>query len=148
MILRTSIICLALTVAGVHDIEAQESVPLSQFAGTWVGLQTWTVDNPSAQEPQPVTLTLELVDGELTGSMTPFLGSAQPLTITGARVVGNQLHATADSRRSRNRWQRNVTISFAFIQEAEDLTGTANLTMGEVPWLELDYKLSRKRSRY
>ena len=148
MILRISIICIALTCTGVHDLEAQESVPLSRFAGTWVGLQTWTVDNPSAQEPQPVTLTLELTDGKLTGSMTPFLGSAQALAITDAQVVGNELHATANSGRSRNRWQRNVNVSFAFVQEAEELTGTANLTMGVVPWLELDYKLSRKRSRY
>ena len=148
MILRISIICVSLTFAGVGNLEAQDSVSLSQFAGTWVGLQTWTVDNPSAQEPQPVTLTLEVEDGELTGSMTPFLGSAQPLVISEARVVGNELHATVDSSRSWNRWQQNVNITFTFSQEAEELTGTANIRMGEVPWLELDYNLSRKRSRY
>jgi hypothetical protein len=148
MNIRISLLSALLMFAGAGNLAAQDSASLSQFAGTWVGLQTWTIDNPSATEPQPVTLTLEMVDGNLTGSITPFLGSAQGLAITQARVVGDELHLSADSSQSRNRWQRDVGVSFKLIQEAEELTGSANLTMGDVPWLELDYKLSRKRSRY
>ena len=126
----------------------QEPAPLAGFEGEWVGLQTWTFENPSAQEPQPVTLTLAVDGGELTGSITPFLGGVQALPIAGARVVGDELRMSLDSSRSRNRWQRNVDVQFTFRLEANELHGTAELTMGAVPWLRFDYALSRKRSRY
>ena len=141
-------VALVLGAAGMTAPEttAQESAPLSRFAGTWVGLQSWTVDNPSAQEPQTVTLTLEVVDGELTGSMAPFLGLRAGVAITDARVVNDQLHATATGRG--RGWQAGVGVEFRFTRDAEAMTGTADLTLGEVDWLDFDYELSLKRSRY
>ena len=142
--------CAAIVIAALAmsapAISAQDSIPLSRFAGTWVGLQSWTVENPSAQEPQPVTLTLEMVDGELQGSMAPFLGLGNGVRITDARVVGEELHATATG--GARGWQSGVGIEFQFSRDAEAITGTADLMMGDVDWLEFDYALSLKRSRY
>src|SRR5688500_4619924 len=42
------------------------------FVGTWTGYQSWATEGgPPDREPQPVTLTIELVDGKLVGAMTP-----------------------------------------------------------------------------
>jgi hypothetical protein len=121
---------------------------VSRFEGTWVGLQTWTVDdNPSAREPQPVTLTLEERGGALTGSMAPFLGLRSGVAITEAEIVGDELHATASVARGRG-WQGTFDVKFHFSNDADALTGTADVAFGEVPWLKFDYELSRKRSRY
>ena len=143
---RCAAIVIAALAMSAPEISAQEPIPLSRFAGTWVGLQSWTVENPSAQEPQTVTLTLELVDGELRGSMAPFLGLRNGARITDARVVGEELHATATG--GARSWQGRVGIQFRFSRDAEAMTGTADLTMGDVDWLEFDYELSLKRSRY
>ena len=52
------------------------TVSASRFAGTWVGVQSWAIEKapPGALENQPVTLTLEMVDGKLVGTMMPFMG--------------------------------------------------------------------------
>lgn len=136
----------ALVVATAIGVRAQEAVPLSRFAGTWVGLQSWTIENPSAEEPQTVTLTLEIEDGALTGTMAPFLGLRTGARITEARVVGNELHAMASA--GTRGWQGDVGIEFTLQVDADAMKGRADLTMGDVDWLKFDYDLSKKRSRY
>lgn len=136
----------ALLLACVCASAAQETVPLSRFQGTWVGLQNWTIENPSAEEPQTVTLTLEMEEGALTGSLAPFLGLRAGATITDARVVGNELHATASA--GARGWQGGVGVEFTFVVDADAMTGTADLTLGDIDWLELDYDLKKKQQRY
>jgi hypothetical protein len=64
-------------------IAAQEPVQPARFEGTWVGTQAWALEKPppGASQEQPVTLTLEVVDGKVTGTMTPFLGGEDGATI-------------------------------------------------------------------
>lgn len=123
-----------------------QDVPLTFFEGTWVGLETWTPDNPSAQEPQIVTMTFEVEDGALSGTIVPFLGLRAGASITEAEVVGGELHAKASA--GRLGWQREVGIALTLNVDADAMTGNADLTLGDVKWVKLDYELSRKRSRY
>lgn len=79
---------------------AQQPTPAVQparFAGTWVGTQSWAIANPppGARQDQPVTLTIEVVDGKIAGSLKPFLGGEDGATIIDARIVGEELRATA-----------------------------------------------------
>jgi hypothetical protein len=67
------------------------------FVGTWVGTQRWAIANPppGANPEQPVSMTIELVDGKLTGVMTPFLGGQDGATLVDVRIVGDELQASA-----------------------------------------------------
>jgi hypothetical protein len=141
-------------------IMAQQEPALqpSRFVGTWVGTQAWAIGNPppGASQDQPVTLELELVDGKLTGTMTPFLGGEDGATITEATIVGEELRAMAvvgrppapGARGGRRGWKDPIAIAFAFKADGVEMTGTADVQMGGVPWLKFDYDLGRKRSRY
>ena len=57
------------------------AVPAARFVGTWVGTQAWAISNPppGANNEQPVTLELQLVDGKITGTMRPFMGGLDVL---------------------------------------------------------------------
>jgi hypothetical protein len=150
----------ACLLAGAQATAQQtETVPLSRFAGTWVGTQAWAVENPppGARQDQPVTLTIEVVDGALVGSMTPFLGSEEGATFVDATLVGEQLHATAviggaRATGARGRppagWKGATRVAFVFTAHDVTMSGTAAVTLGEVPWMKLAYSLGRKRSRY
>jgi hypothetical protein len=67
------------------------------FVGTWVGTQRWGIATPppGANPDQPVSITIELVDGKLTGTMTPFMGGDDGATFVDARIVGDELQASA-----------------------------------------------------
>ncbi|MBI4519992.1 MAG: hypothetical protein HY701_04095 [Gemmatimonadetes bacterium] len=142
---------------------AQQAVSPGIFVGTWVGVQQWLIDPlpPGAEEPQPVTLTIELVDGRLVGTLTPFFGGADGAGFVDAQIVGDHLRAsggmgtprrTADgatfTRNLREGWKQSVKILFDLKADKTELTGTADVLMGEVKWMRLGYELSRKRSRY
>jgi hypothetical protein len=73
------------------------TVQPTRFAGTWVGTQSWAIANPppGARPDQPVTLTIEVTDGKVTGSLKPFLGGEDGATIVDAKIVGEELQATA-----------------------------------------------------
>jgi hypothetical protein len=73
------------------------------FVGTWVGTQRWAIANPppGANEDQPVSITIELVDGKLTGTMTPFMGGDDGATFVDAQIVGDELQASAVFRSPR-----------------------------------------------
>jgi hypothetical protein len=136
------------------------AVPASRFVGTWVGTQAWAIKDPppGANNEQPVTLDLQLVDGKVTGTMRPFLGGEDGATITEATIVGEELRATAVVGRPRpaNAGRRGgggggnsaVAIAFVFRNDALKMTGTADVKMGDVPWTKFSYKLEKKRSRY
>jgi hypothetical protein len=142
---------------------AQQTVSHASFVGTWVGVQAWLVDPlpPGAEERQPVTLTIELVDGRLVGTLTPFFGGSDGAGFVEATIVGDRLQAsgvmgtpqsTTDgwtfTRNLRETWKQSVKILFDLKADKTELTGTADVLMGDVPWMKLGYELSRKRSRY
>ena len=134
------------------------SVPAARFVGTWVGTQAWAIKDPppGASNDQPVTLELALVDGKVTGTMRPFMGGDDGATITESTIVGDELRATAVVGRPRPAGRRGggaagnsaVKITFVFRNDGVKMTGTADVTMGDVPWTKFRYSLGKKRSRY
>ncbi len=140
---------------------ATESVPAARFVGTWVGTQAWAIKDPppGASQDQQVTLELQLVDGKITGTMKPFFGGEDGATIVDAAIVGDELHATAMVGRPRPQvagrgrggaggFKEATRIAFAFKATGVKMTGTADVQMGEVPWMKFSYDLGKKRSRY
>ena len=134
-------------------------VPAARFVGTWVGTQAWAIKDPppGASNDQPVTLELALVEGKLTGTMRPFMGGDDGATITEATIVGDELRATAVVGRPRPAGRRGggpgggngaIAIAFVFRNDGVKMTGTAEVTMGHVPWTKVRYRLGKKRSRY
>ena len=132
---------------------------VSGFVGTWVGTQAWAIKDapPGASNDQPVTLELTLVDGRIGGTMRPCLGGDDGATITEATVVGDELRASAVVGRPRPSAGRRgggaggnnaIRIAFAFRNDGLKMTGTADVTMGDVPWTKFRYNLGKKRSRY
>ena len=114
---------------------------------------------PGANNEQPVTLELQLVDGRLAGTMRPFLGGDDGATITEATIVGEELRATAvvgrprpatPGRRGGGAGGGNsaIRIAFVFRNDGVKMSGTADVRMGDVPWTKFSYKLGKKRSRY
>src|SRR5207249_770702 len=67
------------------------------FVGTWVGTQSWAIQNPppGARPDQPVTLMIEMKDGKLAGTLVPFMGGQDGATFVEATLVGEELHASA-----------------------------------------------------
>ena len=67
------------------------------FVGTWVGTLSWGIQNPppGARPDQPVTLTIELMDGKLVGTMVPFMGGQDGAAIVESKIVGEELQASA-----------------------------------------------------
>ena len=142
----------------------QDASP-SRFVGTWVGFQTWAIDNPppNAKTPQPVELDIQLVDGKLVGVMTPFFGGSDGANFAESRIAGDDLQASgamgplpkpAEAGLRPNRppagWKATVKINFDFKVTADknQLVGTADVLMGDVQWTKFKYELSKKRSRY
>lgn len=133
--------------------------PAAGFVGTWVGTQAWAIKDPppGASNDQPVTLELALADGKVTGTMRPFLGGDDGATITDSTIVGDELRATAIVGRPRPAGRRGggpgggnsaIRIAFIFRNDGLKMTGTADVTMGDVPWTKFRYSLGKKRSRY
>ena len=164
--MRAVVVCSVLGVvmtAGLQGPSAAQNVPSTRFEGTWVGIQRWAIDKPSpgAQEEQPVVLTIETVDGNLVGTITPFFGGSDGASFVGGQIVGDELRvmgvmgkpqtsadAATFSRNLRGGWKDNVRILFNFKTERTELVGTADVLMDDVKWLKFRYELSRKRSRY
>jgi hypothetical protein len=134
-------------------IQAPAASP-STFVGTWVGFQTWTGENisVSAKTPQQVTLTIDMVDGKLTGSM-PFFGGTDEATFLDSKIVGDELEATAVIKKAaaaqqRRAWTDDVKITFRLKADKTNMTGTADVLMGAVPRMKFKYELGKKRSIY
>lgn len=145
-------------VGGQQDAAVQPT----RFAGTWVGTQAWALNNapPGASQDQPVTLTLEVVEGKVTGTMTPFLGGEEGATIVDSVIVGEELRATAVVGRPRPPqatgrrgggppgWKESAKVAFVFTNNGVTMNGTADVQLGDVPWLKFKYALGKKRARY
>ena len=135
---------------------APSAVQPERFAGTWVGTQAWAIKDPppGASQDQLVTLELQVADGKITGTMKPFLGGEDGATITAAAIVGEELHATAVVGRPRAKvagggpakWKDPIRISFVFRTAGVKMTGTADLQMGNVPWVKFSYDLGKKQA--
>jgi hypothetical protein len=149
VLLTVLVVLLALVDRPLAQSPPTANAPLARFVGTWVGTQGWAIPNPppGSRQDQPVTLTIENVNGTLRGTMRPFLGGEDGATFTAATIVGEQLHAVAVSGRS-GRGRSQTTVRFTFTNQGLLLEGTADVKMGEVPWMKFSYDLSRKRSRY
>jgi hypothetical protein len=156
-------VAVLLLAAAGQSIAGQEpaAVPSARFVGTWVGTQAWAIKDPppGASRDQPVTLDLELVDGKVTGTMKPFLGGDDGATIVDATIVGDELRATAVVGRPRTQaggrgrgggggFKDATKIAFVFRVNGVSMTGTADVQMGDVPWMKFSYELGKKRSRY
>jgi hypothetical protein len=151
------------------------------FVGTWVGTQSWAIEKPppGARPDQPVSLTIDLVDGKLFGTMTPFLGGDDGATFADAEIVGDRLQASAMFGKPRSAaggratavdegpqappaaggrggrrggaplgWKEQAKVQFSFKPDGVNLTGTADVMLGDVKWLKFNYDLSKKRTRY
>jgi hypothetical protein len=136
------------------------AAPAARFVGVWVGTQGWATANPppGARQDQPITLTVQLVNGKLSGTLKPFLGGEEGATFTEATIAGDELQATAvvgaprpsgvSVRRGPPNWKDTVAVALSFKNDGVTLKGRADVTMGEVPWTKFVYELSKKRSRY
>jgi hypothetical protein len=72
-----------------------QPVSPATFVGTWVGLQTVARNtSPGVVEGQTVTMTIDLVDGRLTGTLAPFFGGSD-----GASFVEYASSAKSSERR-------------------------------------------------
>jgi hypothetical protein len=141
-----------------EDAPTAAAIPPSRFEGTWVGTQAWAIDNPppGSSQDQAVTLEIEVVEGKITGTMTPFLGGEDGATFVDARIVGEELHATAVVGRPRPQaagrrgggFKEATRIAFVFRNAGVNMNGTADVRMGDVPWMKFRYELGKKRSRY
>ena len=149
-----------LCVALVIQQPPPENEPQSRFVGNWVGVQTWGIEGaPPEREPQPVTFAIELVDGKLVGTMSPFFGGTDVAYFSGAQIVGDQLSATAavgpspaagSTQRPPSRgFTANVRVKFDFkTADRNIMTGTADVFVGDVKWVRFNYVLDKQRSRY
>jgi hypothetical protein len=157
MLLITTVLCVTIMA------QQEAAAPAARFAGTWVGTQAWDISNPppGASQDQAVTLEIEVTDGKITGTMKPFLGGEDGATITDATIVGDELRATAIVGRPRAPaaaggrrgggapgWKDPIRIAFVFRNIGVTMNGTADVHMGDVPWVKFKYDLGKKRSRY
>jgi hypothetical protein len=146
----------------VAALQAQEpALQLGRFAGTWVGTQAWALNNPppGSSQDQPVTLTLEVVEGKVVGAMVPFLGGEEGATIVDSTIVGDELRATAIVGKPRPQaggrrgggppgWKESIRVAFVFRNDGVTMNGTADVRLGDVPWIAFKYALGKKRNRY
>ena len=135
--------------------------PVSQgtFVGTWVGLQTVANNtSPGVQQPQTVTLTIEIVDGNLVGSLAPFFGGTDGATFVDVHIVGEELKASAivgkpaaagsAGGRGAGGWKGDTKIQFTLKADRTRMKGTGEVALSGVKWMQYDYDLEKKRSRY
>lgn len=157
-----SALCTVFMLLVLPQAPVQQQASPASFVGTWVGLQTWAVENPppSAREPQPVTLTIEMIDGKLVGTM-PFLGGLDLATFVETKIVGDELQASAivvkprpaqqgsaAPEPARKTWTDDMKIMFYLKADKTDLTGRADVLLGDLKWLAFKYSLGKKRLLY
>ena len=142
----------------------QDAAP-SRFVGEWVGLQTWAIDNPppNARDPQPVEIKIESIEGRLVGTITPFMGGSDGASFVDAKIVGEELKASGAmgpprlaaspggrGQRGATGWKAGVKVNLSLVANGNtnQLSGTADVLMGDAKWMKFKYELNRKRSRY
>jgi hypothetical protein len=135
-----------------------QPVSPATFVGTWVGLQTVANNtSPGVQQGQTVTMTIELVDGKLIGTLTPFFGGADGASFVDVEIAGEELKASAvvgkpaaagggDGRGAN--WKSDTKIQFTLKADRTRMKGTADVQLSGVKWMQYTYDLEKKRSRY
>ena len=160
MVSPGSFLAVLYLVALVQAPAPPQPVSPATFVGTWVGLQT-VVNNasPGVQEAQTVTMTIETVDGKLVGALAPFFGGSDGATFVDVQIVGEELKASAmvgkpaaarpaEGRGAGPSWKSDTTIRFSLKADRTRMTGTADVELGGVKWMQYNYDLEKKRSRY
>jgi hypothetical protein len=136
-----------------------QPVSPATFAGTWVGLQTVANNtSPGVQEAQTATMTIELVDGRLVGTLTPFFGGSDGASFFDGEIVGEELRASATvgkppaaeggGRGAGPAWKSDTKIELTLKADRTRMKGTADVRLGGVKWMQYNYDLEKKRSRY
>ena len=137
-----------------------QPVSPATFAGTWVGLQTVANNtSPGVQEAQTVTMTIELVDGKLAGTLTPFFGGDDGASFVDVEIVGEELKVSAivgkpraaaggEGRGPAPGWKSDTRIRFTLKADRTRMKGTADVELSGVKWMQYNYDLEKKRSRY
>jgi hypothetical protein len=137
-----------------------QPVSPATFAGTWVGLQTVANNtSPGVQEAQTVTMTIEIVDGKLVGTLIPFLGGNDGASFVDVQIVGEELKASAmvgkpaaaggaEGRGAGPGWKGDTKIQFTLKADRTRMKGTGDVALGGVKWMQYNYDLEKKRSRY
>jgi hypothetical protein len=137
-----------------------QPVTPSTFVGTWVGLQTVTNNtSPGVQEGQTVTMTIDIVDGKLVGTLIPFLGGNDGASFVDVQIVGEELRASAmvgkplaaevaGGRGGGPAWKSDTKIRFTLKADRTRMKGTGDVELSGVKWMQYSYDLEKKRSRY
>ena len=142
-----------------------QPVSPATFVGTWVGLQTIANNtSPGVQEGQTVTMTIEMVDGKLTGTLDPFFGGNDGARFVDVKIAGDELKASAivgkapvvdpalppagGGGRGMPGWKSDTKIHFTLRADRTHLKGTADVELSGVKWMQYNYDLEKKRSRY
>ena len=136
-----------------------QPVSPATFAGTWVGRQTVANNtSPGVQEAQTVTMTIDLVDGKLAGTLTPFFGGDDGVSFVDVEIVGEELKASGmvgkpraaggEGRGAAPGWKSDTKIRFTLKADRTRMKGTADVELSGVKWMQYNYDLEKKRSRY
>jgi len=154
-----------LALAAFQAPEPPQPVTPATFVGTWVGLQTVSNNSsPGVQEGQTVTMTIELVDGKLVGTLNPFFGGNDGARFVDVMIAGEELKASAvvgkapvtgpptpdnaGGGRGGPVWKSDTSIQFTLRADRTHMKGTADVALGGVKWMQYNYDLEKKRSRY
>lgn len=171
-------LCAAALLSPPAPLAQTAAAPAQTFVGTWVGTQRWAIATPppGANQEQPVSLTVTIVGGRLTGTLVPFMGGEDGLVFGDGTIVGDELRASAifgspnpdnvpiqedagdpagdfkivpsNGRGRKQPWKDTVTVDLALRNEGVNMKGTATVAISGMKWLSFDYDLSRKRARY
>jgi len=114
--------------------------------------------SPGVQEGQTVTMTIEIVDGRLVGRLTPFFGGDDGASFVDVHIVGEELRASAvvgkppavepGGRGAGPLWKIDTKILFALRADRTRMKGTGDVQLDGVKWMQYNYDLEKKRSRY
>jgi hypothetical protein len=160
MLSPVSFLCVLYLVALFQAPAPPQPVSPATFAGTWVGLQTVANNtSPGVQEAQTVTMTIDVVDGKLVGTLIPFFGGNDGATFVDVQIVGEELKASAivgkppaaggaAGRGAGPSWKSDTKIQFTLKADRTRMKGTADVELSGVKWMQYSYDLEKKRSRY
>jgi hypothetical protein len=120
--------------------------------------------SPGVQEGQTVTLTIEMVDGKLAGTLNPFFGGNDGARFVDVQIAGEELKASAvvgkppvvvpappaagGGGRGAPAWKNDTRIQFTLKADRTQMKGTADVELSGVKWMQYNYDLEKRRSRY
>jgi hypothetical protein len=120
--------------------------------------------SPGVQEGQTVTMTIEMADGKLVGTLNPFFGGNDGARFVDVQIAGDELKASAvvgkspvvvppppaagGGGRGVPAWKSDTRIQFTLRADRTHMKGTADVELSGVKWMQYNYDLEKKRSRY